>query len=136
MNYWLVKSEPNAYSWDQFVKEGKTFWSGVRNYQARNNMKSMSLGDHVFFYHSNVGLEIVGIATVVGEHYQDPTSDDDRWVVVDLSPLKPLNQPVSLSIIKKDPRLNNIALVKFGRLSVVPITEEEYSVIMELAKTK
>ncbi len=136
MNYWLVKSEPTAYSWDQFVKEGKTFWSGVRNYQARNNMKSMSLGDRVFFYHSNVGLEIVGIATVTGEFYQDPTTDEDRWVVVDLSPLKPLNQPVSLSTIKKEPRLSNIALVKFGRLSVVPITEEEYSVIMELANTK
>lgn len=136
MKYWLVKSEPSAYSWDQFVKEGKTFWNGVRNYQARNNMKSMSLGDHVLFYHSNEGLEIVGIATVVGEYYQDPTTDEDRWVVVDLSPLKPLKQPVSLSVIKQDVRLSNIALVKQGRLSVVPITDEEYFIIMELAKTK
>lgn len=136
MKYWLVKSEPSVYSWEQFVQEGRTFWNGVRNYQARNNMKSMSVGDKVLFYHSNEGLEIVGIAKVVREYYQDPTTDDDKWVVVDLAPDKALKEPVSLAIIKKDPRLENIALVKQGRLSVVPLTEDEFSVIMELANTK
>lgn len=136
MKYWLVKSEPSVYSWEQFVQEGRTFWNGVRNYQARNNMKSMSVGDKVLFYHSNEGLEIVGIAKVVREYYQDPTTDDDKWVVVDLAPDKALKEPVSLSTIKKDSRLENIALVKQGRLSVVPLTEDEFSVIMELANTK
>src|SRR5919205_1400407 len=104
MAYWLVKSEPFQYSWDQFVKDGKTYWDGVRNYAARNNLKAMKKGDKVLFYHSNEGLEIVGIAQVVKEHYQDPTTDDEAWVVVDLKPVKKLPQPVSLKQIKNESR--------------------------------
>src|SRR6185436_2307528 len=103
MNYWLVKSEPDAYSWDMLVKDGKTFWNGVRNYQARNNLKEMKKGDLVFFYHSNEGKDIVGIAKVVKEAYQDPTTDDARWVVVDLAPEKPLKKSVTLETVKADP---------------------------------
>src|SRR5919205_314121 len=123
MAYWLVKSEPFQYSWDQFVKDGKTYWDGVRNYAARNNLKAMKKGDEVFFYHSNEGLEIVGIAKVAKEAYQDPTTDDPNWVVVDLKPVKKMKKPVTLATIKADPRLTNIALVKLGRLSVCPITD-------------
>lgn len=136
MNYWLVKSEPVKYSWDQFVKDGKTFWDGVRNYAARNNLKAMKKGDHVFFYHSNEGLEIVGIAEVAKEHYQDPTTPDPNWVVVDFKPLKPLKKPVTLVQMKAEKRLANLQLVKIGRLSVSAVTPEEYKVIMEMAGTK
>jgi len=136
MNYWLVKSEPFKYSWDQFVKDGKTFWDGVRNYAARNNLKAMKKGDHVFFYHSNEGLEIVGIAEVAKEHYQDPTTTDPNWVVVDLKPLKPLKNPVTLAQVKADKRLANLQLVRLGRLSVSAVTAEEHKIIMELAGMK
>lgn len=136
MNYWLVKSEPVKYSWDQFVKDGKTFWDGVRNYAARNNLKAMKKGDHVFFYHSNEGLEIVGIAEVAKEHYQDPTTPDPNWVVVDFKPLKPLKKPVTLVQMKAEKRLANLQLVKIGRLSVSAVTPEEYKVIMEMAGMK
>lgn len=136
MNYWLVKSEPFKYSWDQFVKDGKTSWDGVRNYAARNNLKAMKKGDQVFFYHSNEGLEIVGIAEVVKEHYQDPTTTDPNWVVVDLKPLKPLKQPVTLAQVKADKRLADLQLVRLGRLSVSAVTPEEHKIILELAKTK
>lgn len=136
MNYWLVKSEPFKYSWDQFVKDGKTFWDGVRNYAARNNLKAMKKGDQVFFYHSNEGLEIVGIAEVAKEHYQDPTTTDPNWVVVDLKPLKPLKQPVTLAQVKADKRLANLELVRLGRLSVSAVKPEEYKIIMEMANTK
>jgi predicted RNA-binding protein with PUA-like domain len=136
MNYWLVKSEPFKYSWDQFVKDGKTSWDGVRNYAARNNLKAMKKGDQVFFYHSNEGLEIVGIAEVVKEHYQDPTTTDPNWVVVDLKPLKPLKQPVTLAQVKVDKRLANLQLVRLGRLSVSAVTPEEHKIILELANTK
>lgn len=136
MNYWLVKSEPFKYSWDQFVKDGKTFWDGVRNYAARNNLKAMKKGDQVFFYHSNEGLEIVGIAEVVKEHYQDPTTPDPNWVVVDLKPLKPLKKPVTLAQVKADKRLANLQLVRLGRLSVSAVTPEEHKIIMELAGMK
>jgi predicted RNA-binding protein with PUA-like domain len=133
MAYWLVKSEPSVYSWDQFVKEGHTCWSGIRNYAARLHLRNMKTGDEVFFYHSNEGTHIVGIAKVVKEHYQDPTTDDDRWVAIDMIPYKTLKNPVSLEIIKKDKRLTNMALVRIGRLSVQPVTESEWKAVMELA---
>lgn len=136
MAYWLVKSEPFKYSWDQFQKDKKTYWDGVRNYAARNFLKAMKKGDQVFFYHSNEGLEIVGIAEVAKEYYQDPTTNDEAWVVVDLKPKKKLKKPVTLQQIKQDKRLANMALVKLGRLSVTPVTNEEWAIIMELAETK
>lgn len=133
MAYWLVKSEPFKYSWEQFEKDKQTYWDGVRNYAARNFLKEMKKGDQVFFYHSNEGLEIVGIAKVVKEFYQDPTTDEEAWVVVDLAPYKRLKKPVSLAQIKADKRLPNMALVRLGRLSVQPVTNEEWKVVMELA---
>ena len=136
MAYWLVKSEPFKYSWDQFQKDKKTYWDGVRNYAARNFLKAMKKGDQVFFYHSNEGLEIVGIAEVAKEYYQDPTTDDEAWVVVDLKPKKKLKKPVTLQQIKQDKRLANMALVKLGRLSVTSVTDNEWAVIMEMAETK
>lgn len=134
MKYWLVKSEPSVYSWDQFVHDGGTFWDGVRNYQARNNLQSMSVGDLVLYYHSNEGLAIVGIASVMREAYQDPTTDDQRWVAVDLCPQSALPNPVTLSMIKQEPKLQSIALLKQGRLSVVPVTAEEYDLIIAMSK--
>lgn len=136
MAYWLVKSEPFKYSWDQFVKDKKTFWDGVRNYAARNFLRDMKKGDQVFFYHSNEGLEIVGIARVIKESYQDPTTDEDAWVVVDLEPVKRLANPVSLQQIKAEPRLASMALIKLSRLSVSPVTPAEWKVILEMAGDK
>lgn len=133
-NYWLVKSEPFKYSWTQFVEDGWTYWDGVRNYQARNNLRAMKKGDRALFYHSNEGLEIVGLAEVIREHYQDPTTDDDRWSVVDLKPLKALAKPVSLKQIKQDPRLRQMQLIRQMRLSVSAVTEDEYHVIVALGK--
>ncbi|RYF84864.1 MAG: EVE domain-containing protein [Chitinophagaceae bacterium] len=133
MAFWLVKSEPFKYSWDNFVKDKVTHWDGVRNYAARNNLKAMKKGDLVLFYHSNEGVEIVGIAKVAKEFYQDPTTDDEAWVVVDLRPVKKLNHPVPLSVIKKDSRLAEMDLVRLGRLSVQVVKDEEWDVIMELA---
>ncbi len=132
MNYWLVKSEPSEYSWQQFVKDGRTHWDGVRNYQARNNLKAMKVGDLVLVYHSVKAKEVVGIARVVREHYPDPTTDDDRWVVTDMVPVEELAQPVSLDMIKKDPRLENIALVRQARLSVMPLEREAFDAIVEM----
>ncbi|HLU18005.1 MAG TPA: EVE domain-containing protein [Edaphocola sp.] len=134
MNYWLVKSEPFKYSWEQFVKDGSTFWDGVRNYQARNNLKAMQVGDKVLFYHSNEGLAVVGIASVIRTAYQDPTTDDDRWVAVDLKPEEALNNPVTLKEMKAQPGLQNLALIRQGRLSVCPVTKEEYDIIVNLGK--
>ncbi len=136
MNYWLIKSEPFKYSWDQFVKEGQTFWDGVRNYAARNNLKAMKKGDLLLWYHSNEGLEIVGIAKVVKEAYQDPTSDNEAWVVVDVKPYKKLKTPVSLATIKVDERLQQMDLVRLGRLSVQTVKEDEWKIIMEMAGEK
>ena len=133
MAYWLVKSEPTSYSWDQLVKEKQTCWSGVRNYAARLHLRSMKIGDEVFFYHSNEGTDIVGIAKVVKEFYQDPTTTEDRWVAVDLKPHKKLKNPVTLDTIKKDKRLASMALVRIGRLSVQPVSDTEWKVVMELA---
>ena len=134
MNYWLVKSEPFKYSWEQFCKDKKTFWDGVRNYQARNNLRAMAKGDEVLFYQSNEGLAIVGIATVAKTAYQDPTTDDTNWVAVDLKPLKALKNTVSLATMKQTPGLENLALIKQGRLSVCPVTSMEYKIILDLAK--
>jgi predicted RNA-binding protein with PUA-like domain len=136
MNYWLIKSEPFKYSWDQFVQDKQTFWDGVRNYQARNNLRAMKKGDLAFWYHSNEGMEIVGIAKVVKESYQDPTTDDTAWLVVDFKPVKKLKKPVSLATVKADIRLEKMALVKAQRLSVQPVTPEEWAIILELAETK
>jgi len=134
--HWLIKSEPVKYSWDQFVKDKQTFWDGVRNYQARNNLRAMKKGDEVFFYHSNEGLEIVGIAKVAKEAYQDPTTDDTNWVVVDFKPVKKFKKPVSLATIKADERLANISLIRLSRLSVCPITDQEWDIILELGEMK
>ncbi|MDE3124566.1 MAG: EVE domain-containing protein [Bacteroidota bacterium] len=136
MQYWLVKSEPFKYSWAQFEKDGQTFWDGVRNYAARNNLKAMKKGDLVLWYHSNEGLEIVGIAQVIKEAYQDPTTAEPAWVVVDLKPLQKLNKPVSLAQVKSDERLKNMDLVRLGRLSVQTVKPEEWKVIMALSETK
>ena len=136
MSYWLVKSEPSVYGWDEFVKDKQTFWSGVRNYAARINLKAMKKGDEVLFYHSNEGMEIVGIAKITKEFYQDPTTEDTNWVAVDLKPVKKLKKPVTLSQIKADKRLQEMALVRLGRLSVQPVTEKEWKIIMELGGEK
>lgn len=136
MAYWLVKSEPSAYSWEQLEKDKQTDWTGVRNYAARNHLKAMKKGDEVFFYHSNEGLEIVGIAKVAKEAYQDPTTKEASWVCVDLKPYKKLKRTVSLDTIKKEKRLKDMALVRIGRLSVQPVTEKEHDVILELAGEK
>ena len=133
MNHWLVKSEPFKYSWEKFNKDGQTFWDGVRNFQARNNLREMKAGDLVFFYHSNEGKAIVGIAKVLKEAYQDPTTDDKNWVVVDLAPVEALKRPVTLEEIKADERLKDIGLVKQGRLSVMGLKAEEFDRILELA---
>jgi predicted RNA-binding protein with PUA-like domain len=133
MAHWLVKSEPSAYSWEQLEKDKQTVWSGVRNYAARLHLRAMKKGDEVFFYHSNEGTDIVGIAKVVKEAYQDPTTDDDRWVAVDIKAHKKLKKPVPLDIIKKDKRLAGMALVRIGRLSVQPVEDKEWEVIMGLA---
>lgn len=134
MNHWLIKSEPFKYSWAKMLEDKKTFWDGVRNYQARNNLREMKKGDLCLFYHSNEGKEVVGIVKVVKEHYQDPTTDDTNWVVVDVSPVKSLKKPVTLAQIKAEPRLSQIGLVRQGRLSVVGLTKEEFDVILELSQ--
>jgi predicted RNA-binding protein with PUA-like domain len=133
MAYWLMKSEPFKYSWEQLLKDKKTFWDGVRNYAARNNLRAMKKGDLAFFYHSNEGVEIVGIAEIVKEAYQDPTTTEAAWVAVDIKPSQTLKNPVSLATIKADKRLANMALVKLGRLSVQPVTEKEWKIVLELA---
>jgi predicted RNA-binding protein with PUA-like domain len=134
--YWLVKSEPYKYSWDDFVRDGRTEWDGVRNHEARNNLAAMKRGDLALYYHSNEGKEVVGIAEIVGESYPDPTAEDPRWLVVDLAPRTPFAEPVSLATIKTDPQLEDIALVRRGRLSVVPISAREFRRIAQLGKTR
>ena len=136
MAYWLVKSEPSVYSWDQLVKDKQTEWTGVRNYAARNHLKTMKKGDEVFFYHSNEGLNIVGIAKVAKEAYQDPTTQEIAWVCVDLKPHKKLKKAVSLEQMKKDKRLKDMALIRIGRLSVQPVKDEEWKAVMEMAGEK
>lgn len=136
MNYWLMKSEPFKYSWEQLKKDKKTFWDGVRNYAARNNMKEMEKGDQVFFYHSNEGLAIVGIAEIVKTAYQDPTTDDDKWVVVDIKPIKDMPEPVTLAAIKKEKSLENMDLVRLSRLSVGKVTPAEFKKICKMGGLK
>jgi predicted RNA-binding protein with PUA-like domain len=136
MAYWLIKSEPFKYSWDQFVKDGSTFWDGVRNYSARNNLRSMKKGDLAFFYHSNEGLAIIGIAKVVKEAYQDPTTEETAWLAVDFKPYKKLKTPVTLAEIKANPALVNMALIRLGRLSVQPVLDSEWRLVMDMAGEK
>ena len=133
MNYWLVKQEPESYSWSDFVKDGKTAWTGVRNFAARLNLRAMKKGDEVFYYHSNEGKEIVGVARVVKEAYADPTATEGDWVCVDLVPVKPLAKPIGLDVIKVDKMLKNMKLVKISRLSVSPVTKEEFDRIIKLS---
>ncbi|MBK8611059.1 MAG: EVE domain-containing protein [Chitinophagaceae bacterium] len=135
MAYWLVKSEPSVYSFDQLIKEKQTCWSGVRNYAARINLRAMKKGDDVLYYHSNEGVEIVGIAKIVKEAYPDPTTTDDRWVAVDIKAVKKLKKPVPLTILKADKRFANMDLVRLGRLSVGTVKPEEWEMVMELAET-
>ena len=136
MNYWLIKSEPFKYSWDQFIIDKKAVWDGVRNYSARNNLRAMKKGDLAFFYHSNEGLEIVGIAKVVKEHYQDPTTTELAWLAVDFAPFKKLKKPVSLSQIKEEELLSNMDLVRLARLSVGAVKPFEFDRIIAIAETK
>jgi predicted RNA-binding protein with PUA-like domain len=132
MAHWLIKSEPEVYSWDQLMKDKMTRWDGIRNYAARNHLRAMKKGDSIFFYHSNKGTEIVGIASVAKEAYQDPTSTDPAWLAVDVKPLKKLKIPVSLDQVKKEKKLAGMALVRIGRLSVQPVTDEEWQIIMKM----
>ena len=132
MQYWLVKSEPEAYSWANLVKDGRTSWTGVRNYQARNNIQAMQKEDMVLFYHSVSEKAIVGLAKVASEAYPDGTTDDTRWLAVDIEPMRDFKDPVTLDQIKKDNRLENIALLKQSRLSVMPLKAEEFEVILGL----
>ena len=135
MNYWLVKSEPSTYSWEKFLKEGKVVWDGVRNYAARKNLRTMQKGDEVFFYHSNDGLCVVGIAKVIKEAYQDHTTKED-WSAIDLAPYKTLNRPVTLAEMKLEKSLKDIYLIRQGRLSVMPLKKEEFEKIMEMGEEK
>jgi predicted RNA-binding protein with PUA-like domain len=135
-NYWLAKSEPEAYSWDDLVKDGKTVWTGVRNFQARNNLRAMKAGDFVLFYHSVTDKQVVGIAKVAKEFYPDPTAEEGDWSVVDLAPHKPLKTCVTLEQIKTDAVLKDMALVRQSRLSVTPLTEAQFKRLLELAGTK
>jgi predicted RNA-binding protein with PUA-like domain len=136
MRYWLVKSEPSAYSWDTLVKEGRTAWTGVRNFTARNNLRTMERGDPVFFYHSVVGKHVVGIARVEKEAYRDPTATEGDWSCVDLVPVKPLKNPVNLEKMKSDPILKHLPLLKQSRLSVSPLSREQFDRVVELSETK
>jgi predicted RNA-binding protein with PUA-like domain len=133
-NFWLVKSEPSAYSWENLVADGKTAWTGVRNYTARNNLRAMRKGDAVFFYHSVVGKEIVGIAKVAREAYPDPTAKEGDWSAVDIAPEKPLPKPVTLDQIKRNPKLKEMALLRLSRLSVQPVTTAQFDEIGRMAK--
>jgi predicted RNA-binding protein with PUA-like domain len=136
MNYWLAKSEPEAYSWQTFLKDGKTAWTGVRNFQARNNLRAMKRGDLVLFYHSVSEKQVVGIAKVVKEAYADPTAQEGDWSCVDIAPLKTLARPVSLEEIKADKLLKEMPLVKQSRLSVTPLTASQFEKLLKLAGTK
>jgi predicted RNA-binding protein with PUA-like domain len=133
--YWLVKQEPTAYSWEQFAADGKTDWTGVRNFQARNNLRSMKLGDPVFYYHSVNGKAVVGIAEVTREAFRDPTAAEGDWSAVELTPVKPIQPPVKIDQIKQEARLRDVPLLKNSRLSVMKLTKEQFETILELAKT-
>ena len=135
MNYWLVKQEPSDYSWDDFVQDGKTAWTGVRNYQARNNLKAMAQGDKVLFYHSVTDKSVMGVAEVAKTAYPDPTADAPQWVCVDLKPLKPLKNPVSLDQVKAEQSLQEIPLIRQSRLSVMPLEKKAFEKILQLGNT-
>jgi predicted RNA-binding protein with PUA-like domain len=135
MNYWLIKSEPFKYSWSQMQEDGTTYWDGVRSYAARIFLKEMKASDLCLFYHSNEGKEIVGITKVVKEHYQDPTTEDDRWVAVDVEAVKSLSKPISLSTLKADATLKEMRFVRQSRLSVAPVTKKEFNKILKLSET-
>ncbi|MEL7002607.1 MAG: EVE domain-containing protein [Bacteroidota bacterium] len=135
MNYWLMKTEPGNYSWDDLINDKGTYWDGVRNYQARNHMKSMKVGDLVLYYHSVNEKSVVGVAKVVKESYQDPTTDDDRWVAVDIVPEYPLKKRITLADIKSESRLSEMVLVHNMRLSVQPVKMEEFDMILEMSET-
>lgn len=132
MNYWMVKQEPDAYSWDDFEKDGSTDWTGVRNYQARNNLKAMKKGDKVLFYHSNIGKEVVGIAVVSKPEFPDPT--DEKWVAVELTPSKKLKKPVGLAAMKANLALANLGLIRQSQLSVIAVTKDEFEEILSMSK--
>lgn len=134
--HWLVKSEPFKYSWQMFVADKKAVWDGVRNFEARNNLRAMKKGDFVLFYHSSEGKEVVGVATVAKEAYPDPTATEGDWSAVELAPKKALAEPVSLATVKADKKLSDFALVRKGRISVVPATPAEFARVLELGKTK
>lgn len=135
-NYWMVKQEPEAYSWDDLVRDGKTDWTGVRNFQARNNLRQMKAGDRVLFYHSGTGKEVVGIAEVAKEGYPDPTADEAQWVAVDLKPVKPLAEPVPLAAIRYHEDLGSLPLIRQSQLSVMPLSKEEFEVIVTMGDGK
>ena len=133
---WMVKQEPESYSWDDFVRDGRTDWTGVRNFQARNNLKQMKTGDRVLFYHSGTGKCVVGIAEVAKAAYADPTADDPQWVAVDLKPSKPLPEAVPLAAIRYNAKLANLPLIRQSQLSVMPLTKEEFDTIVAMGKGK
>lgn len=130
--FWLVKQEPETYSWDDLVRDGRTDWTGVRNFQARNNLRQMKVGEAVLFYHSGESKSVVGIAEVAKTGYPDPTADDAQWVAVDIKPVKPLKQPVTLSAMRENPKLSNLLLLRHTRLSVVPVTKAEFETIVKM----
>jgi predicted RNA-binding protein with PUA-like domain len=132
--HWLVKQEPTAYSWDQFVSDGKTDWTGVRNFQARNNLRSMKIGDRVFYYHSVNGKAVVGVAKVTKEAFPDPTAAEGDWSAVELMPVETISPPIRLEQIKAEPKLANIPLLKQSRLSVQPLSKTEFETILSLQK--
>ncbi len=132
MNYWLIKSEPDAYSWSDFERDGVTEWTGVRNYQARNNLRAMQVGDEALYYHSNIGKEVVGIAEVMRTAQQDPTTDNAQWVSVEVRPQQALPKPVSLAAIKAEPRLANMGLLRQSQLSVVALTADEFACLCRM----
>ena len=135
-NYWMAKSEPETYSWDDLVRDGKTDWTGVRNFQARNNLRQMKTGDQVLFYHSGKDKAVVGIAEVVKAAYADPTAADSQWVAVDLKAVKPLATPVLLAAIRYDKRLSALPLIRQSQLSVMPLTKDEFDAILSMGSGK
>src|SRR2546426_3238097 len=136
VSYWMVKQEPETYSWDDFVRDGNTDWTGVRNYQARNNLREMKTGDSVLFYHSGKEKAVVGAAEVLKAAYPDPTADDSQWVAVDLKPVKPFDAPVPLAAIRYDKRLSALPMIRQSQLSVMPLTKDEFDAIVTMGKSK
>ena len=136
VKHWMVKQEPETYSWDNFVDDGKTDWTGVRNYQARNNLREMQAGDRVLFYHSGKDKAVVGVAEVIKPAYPDPTADDPQWVAIDLKPVKAFSKPVPLPAIRYDKRLSGLPLIRQSQLSVMPLTKDEFDVLVAMGNGK